>query len=77
VGDRIDTQLSETRMHSPFSLPNREPLAWQNVRAVQICSDQPDVSFYRPDYFVHLSAPHLFGKAKREAFGRVKGNMRR
>src|SRR5271163_1901218 len=39
--------------------------------------DQPDVSFDRFDYVVHLSIPYLFGHAKREALGGVEGNMRR
>jgi hypothetical protein len=45
--------------------------------AVQRCSDEPDVTFDRLDHRVHLPGPYLFGKAKGEAFGRVKRNMRR
>ena len=33
--------------------------------------------FDRLDHRVHLPGPYLFCKAKGEAFGRVKGNMRR
>jgi hypothetical protein len=54
-----------------------EPLVWQGNAAAQRCSDEPDIMFHRLDHRVHLSVPHLFGKAKGEAFGRVEGNMRR
>jgi hypothetical protein len=55
---------------------NPEPLVRQNPMPPWIGSDQSYVPFDRLDHLVHLSAPHLFGKAKSEAFGRVERYMR-